>query len=70
MPDLATQTYLTVSEAQEYLRLPSKWAVYHWAASTPGLRKYRVGRTIRFKRIEIDRCLAGEVAPGLAIVRK
>lgn len=53
------QTYLTVPETRDLLRLPSDHAVYMWAIRHR-IPKCRVGRSIRFLRRDLDEAVQPE----------
>ena len=53
---LRKQTWLTVPQAMAYLQFPSEAAVREWA-TRHGIRKGRRGRTLVFRRTDLDRAV-------------
>ena len=48
--------YMTVDQAVVYAAFPSKWALYKWVKRS-GVRTYRRGSRLLFKRRDIDEAL-------------
>jgi hypothetical protein len=53
---LRKQTWLTVPQVVAYLHFPSEAAVREWA-TRHGIRKGRRGRTLVFRRTDLDRAV-------------
>lgn len=66
-----TQTYLTMSEAASYLRMPSARALITFRSRYALPKGIRVGRRLLFTREQLDEAMAhlSERRPGPAKIR-
>lgn len=53
---LASQRYLSLAEAADYLRFPSPKAFHEWTRRQ-GLRACKAGRTNLYLRVDLERCV-------------
>ena len=58
VPQFPLEPLLTPEEVAAILRVPTSW-VYSHQSDIPGL--VRLGRYVRFRRMEVERFLAGQV---------
>lgn len=62
-PAQQTATWLTAAEAADYLRMPTRKALYQ-AVRRGRVPVYRLGRSVRFNRVNLDRLLMGQAGPS------
>ena len=54
----ARVAWLSSAQATDYLGFPSQKAFLRWLERKPGtLRRYRLGRRLRFRQVDLDSCV-------------
>jgi excisionase family DNA binding protein len=53
---VSTHTLLTVRELADELKVPVA-TIYRWSSDGTGPTSYRVGRHLRYKRVDVDQWL-------------
>ena len=62
---MATESLMTVEQVADYLNVPVK-TVYRWRLMGTGPRGARVGRYIRFRRVDVEAWVERRVEEGRA----